>query len=49
MTAKPESIKGEEKPKIVPPPKKKRKRLDEMSRPLTRWMKRENGESKESL
>jgi|GEM_PF-6864678 len=49
MMAKPESIKGEEKPKIVPPLKKKRKKLDEMNRPLTRWIKQENGESKGNL
>lgn len=44
LMAKPESVKGEEKPKISPP--KKRKKVDEMNRPLTRWMKSKDVEGK---
>jgi len=29
--------------------KKKRKRLDEMSKPLTRWIKQEDAENKENV
>ena len=38
MIARPESVKGEEQPKMAPPKKRKRKR-EELDRPLTKWMK----------
>lgn len=36
--ARPESVKGEEEPKIKPPKKRKAKKVEEVHRPLTRWM-----------
>jgi len=36
--ARPETVKGEEEPKIRPPKKRKRQRKEEPHRPLTRWM-----------
>ena len=34
----PESIKGEEEPKITPPKKRKKRKEEELHKPLTRWM-----------
>ena len=36
--ARPETVKGEEEPKIRPPKKRKRQRKEELHKPLTRWM-----------
>jgi hypothetical protein len=46
MIAKPESIKGEMTSKIKPPKKSQRRKTDEMTRPLTRWLKPDNVERK---
>jgi len=48
IVAKPESIKGEEQPKIAPPKKSKRKKIDELNKPLTRWIKSEDVKEKET-
>ena len=36
--AKPESVRGEEEPKIKPPKERKKQKQEELSEPLTRWM-----------
>ena len=36
--ARPETVKGEEEPKIKPPKRRKRQKKEELHKPLTRWM-----------